>query len=147
MSDTGNAPQAAFIGKTTTIVTSYVSNNIVAGSALPKVIQTIHDTLKTLAAGAAPVEPLTPAVNPKKSVFPDYIVCLEDGRKLATLRRHLMNAYQMTPEEYRAKWNLPGNYPMVAPNYSKRRRELALEMGLGTVVNVEKAPAKSRRKQ
>jgi predicted transcriptional regulator len=133
MSDSGNASSAPFIGKTATIVTSYVSNNEVAGSLLPKMIQSIHDTLKSLAEGETQVEPKTPAVNPKKSVFPDYLVCLEDGKKLAMLRRHLMSVYKMTPEAYRAKWNLPGNYPMVAPNYSKRRRELALEMGFGTV--------------
>jgi predicted transcriptional regulator len=147
MSDTGNVPQTLFIGRTATIVTSYVSNNTIAGSALPKMIQTVHDTLKELATGVTSVVPPTPAVNPKKSVFPDHLICLEDGRRLATLKRHLMSTYKMTPDQYRARWNLPFNYPMVAPNYSKRRRELALETGLGTAAKEAKAPAKPRLKQ
>jgi predicted transcriptional regulator len=120
-----------FMSNTATIVTGYVSNNAISGSALPQVIQAVHTTLQMLAEGKLPAEPPTPAVSPKKSVFPDYLVCLEDGKHLTMLKRHLMDAFKMTPEEYRTKWGLPHTYPMVAPNYSKKRRELALSMGLG----------------
>jgi predicted transcriptional regulator len=133
MSDAVTSPtQSRFMSNTTTIVTGYVSNNKISSSALPEVIQAVHKTLKMLAEGERPVEPPMPAVSPKKSVFPDYLICLEDGKHLAMLKRHLMDAFKMTPDQYRTKWGLPYTYPMVAPNYSKKRRELALSMGLGT---------------
>jgi predicted transcriptional regulator len=138
-------PLSPFIGNTATIVTGYVSHNEIAGSALPQMIQTVYKTLKMLAEGEVPAPAPMPAVNPKKSVFPDYLICLEDGKHLSMLKRHLMDAFKMTPNEYRAKWGLPGHYPMVAPNYSKKRRELAVSMGLGTKKAVQEVTAPKKR--
>lgn len=118
---------------TTNIVAAHVSNNSVAVSDLPKLIRDVYETLnKVEQDGGAPAERPTPAVPVKKSVMPDYIICLEDGKKLKMLKRHLKTAYNMTPEEYREKWGLPADYPMVAPNYAKQRSRLAKEIGLGT---------------
>ena len=117
---------------TSDVVSAHVSNNPVPLSELSGLIQTVYTTLSGLSAPA--VEPkveLRPAVNPKKSVTDDYIICLEDGKKLKMLKRHLRTAYDMTPEQYRAKWGLPHGYPMVAPNYAKKRRQLAKKIGLG----------------
>ncbi len=117
---------------TADIVAAHVSNNSIAISDIPLVIRSVHDALSGLSASAAPEpEPQQPAVSVRSSVKPDYIVCLEDGKKLTMMRRYLMTNFGMTPDEYRAKWNLPKDYPMVAPNYSERRRELAKEIGLG----------------
>jgi len=118
---------------TADIVAAHVSNNSVAVSDLPTLIQNVHGALAGL--GRAVAEPEVkqePAVSIRASVKPDYIVCLEDGKKLKMLKRHLMTHYQMTPEQYRAKWNLPADYPMVAPNYAEQRRSLAKKIGLGT---------------
>jgi predicted transcriptional regulator len=118
---------------TADIVAAHVSNNSVAISDLPLLISSVHSALSGL--GGAPVvveEKLVPAVSVRASVKPDYIVCLEDGKKLKMLRRHLMTAFGMTPDDYRAKWNLPADYPMVAPNYAEQRRVLAKQIGLGT---------------
>ncbi|WP_315761298.1 MucR family transcriptional regulator [Sphingomonas sp. Y38-1Y] len=118
---------------TADIVAAHVSNNSVAVSDLPLLIQNVHGALAGL--GGAVAEPEVkqePAVSVRSSVKPDYIVCLEDGKKLKMLKRHLMTHYQMTPEQYRAKWNLPADYPMVAPNYAEQRRSLAKKIGLGT---------------
>lgn len=118
---------------TADIVAAHVSNNSVAISDLPLLINSIHKALSGL--GGAPVipaEPLVPAVSIRASVKPDYIVCLEDGKKLKMLRRHLMTAFGMTPDDYRAKWGLAADYPMVAPNYAEQRRVLAKQIGLGT---------------
>lgn len=125
--------QETLITLTADIVAAHVSNNSVAVSDLPTLIQNVHSALSGL--GGAPVEPEVkqePAVSVRASVKPDYIVCLEDGKKLKMLKRHLMTHYQMTPEQYRAKWNLPADYPMVAPNYAEQRRTLAKKIGLGT---------------
>ena len=118
---------------TTEIVAAHVSNNTVAVSDLPQLINQVYQSLSTIGAGqpAAPDRP-SPAISPKKSVTPDYIVCLEDGKKLKMLKRHLKTAYNMSPEEYRERWALPADYPMVAPNYAKQRSRLAKEIGLGT---------------
>lgn len=117
---------------TADIVAAHVSNNSVAISDIPLIIRSVHEALAGLSTNAAPVpEPQQPAVSVRSSVKPDYIVCLEDGKKLTMMRRYLMTNFGMTPDEYRAKWNLPKDYPMVAPNYSERRRELAKEIGLG----------------
>jgi predicted transcriptional regulator len=115
------------------IVSAYVSNNPVPVSALPELIASVAASLRGLVEDAAPaqVEPQMPAVPIKKSVRPDYIVSLEDGRKFKSLKRYLRTSYGMTPDEYRAKWNLPSDYPMVAPNYSKTRSDLAKSLGLG----------------
>ncbi|HET8613284.1 MAG TPA: MucR family transcriptional regulator [Sphingomonas sp.] len=118
---------------TADIVSAHVSNNSVAVSDVPGLIQNIHGALAKL--GQAAPEPEVkqePAVSVRASVKPDYIVCLEDGKKLKMLKRHLMTHYQMTPEQYRQKWNLPADYPMVAPNYAEQRRSLAKKIGLGT---------------
>jgi predicted transcriptional regulator len=123
----------ALITLTTDIVAAHVSNNSVDVNELPQLIQNVHDALGRL--GAPQTEPeikLQPAVSVRASVKPDYIVCLEDGKKLKMLKRHLMTHYQLTPEQYRAKWSLPADYPMVAPNYADQRRSLAKKIGLGT---------------
>lgn len=119
---------------TADIVSAHVSNNSVAVNDLPVLIQNIHNALAALADGpAAPEEKKQePAVSIRASVKPDYIVCLEDGKKLKMLKRHLMTHYQMTPDEYRQKWGLNADYPMVAPNYAEQRRSLAKKIGLGT---------------
>ena len=115
------------------IVSAYVSNNSIPVADLPTLIADVHRALNNTQRGMQEPasEPLKPAVNPKKSVFPDYIVCLEDGKKFKSLKRHLRAQYNMTPEQYREKWNLPPDYPMVAPNYAAARSALAKKMGLG----------------
>lgn len=117
---------------TTQIVTAYVTSHSVSVDALPGLVRDVHDAL---ASAGHPVEPEpekpVPAVHPRKSVFPDYIICLEDGKKLKMLRRHLKTTYGMTPQEYRQKWGLPPEYPMVAPEYAERRSVLAKKIGLG----------------
>ncbi len=118
---------------TADIVASHVSNNSVAVSDLPNLIENVFGTLSRLGdVPAAPVVKQEPAVSVRASIKPDYIVCLEDGKKLKMLKRHLMTHYGMTPDDYRAKWNLPADYPMVAPNYAQQRRTLAKKIGLGT---------------
>ena len=124
---------------TTEIVSAHVGNNTVALADLPQLIQDVYRSLDSV--GAAPVqERPQPAVPIKKSVFPDHIICLEDGKKLKMLKRHLKTAYDMSPEDYRERWGLPSDYPMVAPNYAKHRSNLAKKIGLGT------KPRKRRRK-
>jgi predicted transcriptional regulator len=115
------------------IVSAYVSNNSVQVSDLSKLIGEVHRALTGSHAGTVEPkqEPLTPAVNPKRSVHPDYIVCLEDGKKFKSLKRHLHTHYDLSPEQYREKWALPHDYPMVAPNYAQARSALAKKMGLG----------------
>jgi predicted transcriptional regulator len=117
---------------TADIVSAHVSNNSVSATELPSLISSVYASLAGLGSAAvAPSEPPVPAVPIRSSVKPDFIVCLEDGKKLKMLKRHLMTHYQMTPDEYRAKWGLAADYPMVAPNYAERRRDLALAIGLG----------------
>lgn len=126
----------------TEIVVSYVSKNTLPVEEVPAFINKVYDTLE-IAGGNKKDEPSVPAPVPavpiKKSVFPDYIVCLEDGKKLKMLKRHLNTAYGMTPEEYRAKWGLPESYPMVAPAYSERRTKLAKEIGLGRSIKKQQS--------
>ncbi|MGQ5701633.1 MucR family transcriptional regulator [Sandaracinobacteroides sp. A072] len=118
---------------TADIVSSHVANNSVAVNDVPQLIQNVYATLAGLASPAPePEVRAEPAVPIRQSVKPDYIVCLEDGKKLKMLKRHLMTAYGMTPDEYRAKWGLAPDYPMVAPNYAESRRQLAKSIGLGT---------------
>ena len=129
-----NEMQETFITLTADIVAAHVSNNSVAVNDLPTLISNVHTALAALT-GPAPVEPAPkqePAVSIRSSIKPDYVVCLEDGKKLKMLKRHLMTHYQMTPDQYRAKWGLPADYPMVAPNYAEQRRMLAKSIGLGT---------------
>ena len=115
------------------IVSAYVSNNSVPSGDLPSLINDIHEALVRVAGGGieVPAEAPKPAIPVKKSVTPDYIICLEDGKKFKSLKRHLRTQYNMTPEQYREKWGLSPDYPMVAPNYAKARSDLAKEMGLG----------------
>ena len=115
------------------IVSAYVANNSVASGDLPSLIASVHGSLVKLSIGETEpaVEEARPAVPIKKSVTPDYIICLEDGKKFKSLKRHLRTQYNMSPEDYRAKWGLPADYPMVAPNYAAARSSLAKSMGLG----------------
>jgi predicted transcriptional regulator len=117
---------------TAQIVSAHVGNNSVAVADLTTLIQDVHRSLSTVGAAEQTPERPQPAVPIKKSVTPDYIVCLEDGKKLKMLKRHLKTAYGMTPEEYRDRWGLSADYPMVAPNYAQHRSELAKKIGLGT---------------
>lgn len=119
---------------TAKIVSSYLSHNLVEADKLPDLIKSVHKALQEPIVPEAKEEELVPFVHPKKSVFPDYIICLEDGKKLKMLKRHLKTAYDMTPAEYREKWGLPPEYPMVAPSYSEKRSSLAREIGLGNTV-------------
>ncbi|EQA97715.1 putative transcriptional regulator [Sphingobium wenxiniae] len=128
-----SAQNELLITLTSDIVAAHVSNNSVAVSDVATLIQNVHTALTNLSAPApAPEVKPEPAVSVRSSIKPDYIVCLEDGKKLKMLKRHLMTHYQMTPEDYRAKWGLPADYPMVAPNYAEQRRTLAKKIGLGT---------------
>ena len=122
-----------FIGLTAEIVSAYVSNNTVASGDIPALINQVHAALLRVSSGQAEPssEPLKPAVPIKRSINPDFIVCLEDGKKFKSLKRHLRTQYDMTPEQYREKWGLPPDYPMVAPNYAAARSQLAKQMGLG----------------
>ncbi len=130
---TEQAESNEILALTTNIVAAHVSNNSVAVADLPRLIREVHDSLTTVGAGGGrePERP-APVVPIKKSVTPEYIVCLEDGKKLKMLKRHLKTAYNMSPEEYRERWGLPADYPMVAPNYAKQRSKLAKQIGLGT---------------
>jgi predicted transcriptional regulator len=128
------------------IVSAYVSNNTVATGDLPGFIRTVHDTLNEIDSGAEPVSrDLTPVVPIKKSVTADYIICLEDGKKLKMLKRYLRSQYGMSPEDYRARWNLPADYPMVAPNYASQRSRLAKQIGLGKAAT--NGTTRTRRKK
>ncbi|MDB5596741.1 MAG: transcriptional regulator, MucR family [Hyphomicrobiales bacterium] len=131
MSDDNN--QSSYIELAADIVSAYVSNNSVPASDLASLINDVHSALVRVTSGIAPVsvEALKPAVPAKKSVTNDFIICLEDGKKFKSLKRHLRTQYNMSPEEYREKWGLPPDYPMVAPNYAKARSQLAKQMGLG----------------
>ncbi len=125
--------KSEIIEMTADIVSAYVGNNSIATADLPALIQSIHRALTAVSGGVEPVEvaPKEPAVPVRRSVTPEYLICLEDGRKFKSLKRHLRTKYNMSPEEYRAKWGLAKDYPMVAPNYAKARSELAKQMGLG----------------
>lgn len=118
---------------TSQIVAAHVSNNVVPTGDLPGVIQSVFEKMSELANGPIeePVEELKPFVPIKKSITPDYLICLEDGKRLKMLKRHLSTAYDMTPDEYRERWGLGSDYPMVAPNYAAKRQELAKKIGLG----------------
>lgn len=130
-----NPAGADLLGLTAEIVAAHVSNNSVSVTDLPNLITEVHRTLSSLGTAPAPKaepEKLVPAVPVKKSITPDYLVCLEDGKKMKMLKRHLQTSYGMTPEQYRDKWGLPPDYPMVAPNYAQHRSTLAKKIGLGT---------------
>ena len=132
MADLSN--EASCIQLTANIVSAYVRNNSVSSAEIPALISQVYLALMRVssgAAGAGPAEPLKPAISIKRSITPAYLVCLEDGKKFKSLKRHLGTQYQMTPDQYRAKWNLPADYPMVAPDYAAARSQLAKQMGLG----------------
>ena len=156
----------SFVDLTASIVSAYLSNNPTPAAEIPGLISQIHAALLRVSAGRpeAPLEPAKPAVPVKKSMTPDYLVCLEDGKRFKSLKRHLRTVYDLTPEQYRAKWGLAHDYPMVAPNYAAARSELAKQLGLGQkrrsepVVEAQpepvqaepeqvKAPARGRRKK
>ena len=124
----------ALLRMTAEVVAAYLGNNTLPTGQLPEVISAVYLSLKSLESkGAEPKpEPFKPAVPIRKSITPDYLICLEDGKKLKMLKRHLKTAYDMTPDEYRERWSLPPDYPMVAPNYARQRSKLAKEIGLGT---------------
>jgi len=130
MNDTATG---SYIALTADIVSAYVSNNTVPASDIPSLISQVHSALMRVSGGPSDTqpEPLKPAIAVKKSITPDYLVCLEDGKKFKSLKRHLRTQYNMTPEAYREKWGLPPDYPMVAPNYAAARSQLAKQMGLG----------------
>jgi predicted transcriptional regulator len=130
---TENTSGGTYIELTAEIVSAYVSNNTVPAGDLHSLISQVHSALTRVSSGHvdAPNEPLKPAVSVKKSITADHIVCLEDGKKFKSLKRHLRTQYNMTPEQYREKWSLAPDYPMVAPNYAAARSELAKQMGLG----------------
>jgi len=150
MSDT-TIERNELLALTAEIVSAHVSNNAIGSGEVSTLLQSVFDTLNSLGSEEAAPAALTPAVPIKRSVTDDYIVCLEDGKKLKMLKRHLMTAYGMTPEEYRAKWGLKSDYPMVAPNYALKRQELAKKIGLGRKPRVAEpvptpAPAALARK-
>ena len=122
-----------FVDLTASIVSAYVSNNATTASEIPALISQIHAALVRVShsGSEAPVEPAKPAISIKKSMTSDYLVCLEDGKRFKSLKRHLRTQYNMSPEQYREKWGLPADYPMVAPNYAVARSQLAKKMGLG----------------
>jgi predicted transcriptional regulator len=144
MNDTQSGKADELLRLATDIVAAYVSNNPVPVSELPGMIKSVHSTVGGLT-GSTPADVGTaqkPAINVKKSVTPEYIVCLEDGKKLKMLKRYLRSRYNMTPDEYRAKWGLPADYPMVAPNYAQQRSDFAKKIGLG-----RSAPATKGRRR
>lgn len=141
--------QAAKIGMAETLITltsdivaAHVSNNSVGVEDVTALINNVYTALSGLGTEVSEETPPEPAVSIRSSVKPDYIVCLEDGKKLKMLKRHLMTHYKMTPEDYRRRWNLPSDYPMVAPSYTEKRRELAKKIGLGRKPAAQSAPEK-----
>ena len=130
---TGKSADEDLLRMTTDVVAAYVKNNSLPSSQLPDVISTVYASLRTLDGriGEEKGEPLRPAVAVRKSITPDYLICLEDGKKLKMLKRHLRSTYNLTPDEYRQKWSLPADYPMVAPNYAEQRSAFAKQIGLG----------------
>src|SRR3954468_11034389 len=149
-----NTSAQSYIGLAADIVSAYVSNNSLPTSELPALLNAVHTALAATAKGQIqePTPALVPAVSIKKSITPDHIVCLDDGKKFKSLKRHLRTTYDLTPDQYRAKWGLAHDYPMVAPNYAAARSELAKQMGLGArrqkaaEAAQPAAPVKGRRK-
>ena len=130
-SDHPSADGGILIELTTEIVSAYVGNNPVQGAELPSLIRDVHDSLCGLNDGQGGNTELKPAISVKKSITDDHLICLEDGKKFKSLKRHLRSKYDMSPEEYRERWSLPYDYPMVAPSYARQRSDLAKKMGLG----------------
>lgn len=126
-----NQTSEEYIQLATDIVSAYVGNNTVKSCDLPQLIKSVHESLASLTTTHMPVAASEPAVPIKQSIEEDFLICLEDGKKFKSLKRHLRSKFDMSPEEYRTKWGLPGDYPMVAPGYSRQRSNLAKKMGLG----------------
>ncbi len=151
MTDIANEDKEMLVTLTSDIVSAHLSNNSVNVDAVPELITSVYAALASLGEKPAPQEERPePAVSIRSSVKPDYIVCLEDGKKLKMLKRYLRTNYNMSPEEYRARWNLPADYPMVAPNYAEKRRDLAKKIGLGRISGASAAsaaPKKARAKK
>ncbi|MGX5803366.1 MucR family transcriptional regulator [Bradyrhizobium sp. Arg314] len=147
MSEENETQTVDLVGLTADIVSAYVSKNAVPVSGLSELIASVHSSLSGIGPATAPDQPKQePAVNPKRSVFPDYIICLEDGKKFKSLKRHLAVHYSLTPDEYREKWGLKSDYPMVAPNYAAQRSELAKASGLGRKPVAEPAKSAGRKR-
>ncbi len=149
MSEEQTINRSEILALTTEIVSAHLSNNETGPESIPELIQSVFDKLTALATDEPAPTERTPAVPIKKSITDDHIICLEDGKKLKMLKRHLMTSYGMTPEDYRSKWGLKADYPMVAPNYAKKRQELAVKIGLGRkprVVEAAPAPAPKTRR-
>jgi predicted transcriptional regulator len=149
MTDENTKPEADLIELTTDIVAAYVSNNPLPAGELPQLIADIHAAIAGVAAGAVPQqaeEKPVPAISVRKSVTPDFLICLEDGKKFKSLKRHLATHHGLTPEEYRQRWNLPADYPMVASNYSAARSAMAKSIGLGRKPAPAPEPAKPAAK-
>jgi len=143
---TANTENAKIVELASDIVSAYVAQNAVRAADLPDLIASVHGALSGLGKPVqAQPEALTPAVPVKKSITPDFIVCLEDGKRFKSLKRHLRTTYDLTPEQYRTKWGLPSDYPMVAPNYAKARSELARTMGLGQQRRKTAAQGRSKK--
>ena len=140
-----NISKEQLLEMTTEIVSAYVGNNTIVAGELNELIVSIHDSLHNLTTGGVEVEPepIKPAVPVRRSVTPDYLICLEDGKRLKMLKRHLRTTYGLSPDDYRAKWGLPADYPMVAPNYAQQRSEFAKKIGLGKVGQEKRRRGKS----
>ncbi|WP_189521635.1 MULTISPECIES: MucR family transcriptional regulator [unclassified Mesorhizobium] len=146
MADDSHSHAGSLIELTADIVSAYVSKNAVPVASLADLIESVNSSLVRIGQPLEPEKPAqVPAVNPKRSVTPDYIICLEDGKKFKSLKRHLATHFGLTPDEYRQKWGLPHDYPMVAPAYSESRSNLAKSLGLGRKTVTKKAPAKRGR--
>src|ERR1700741_3874074 len=141
--------ESEFVELTADIVSAYVGNNSVSAAGLPSLIRSIHDAIRGISNGQieAPVVAQAPAVSVRKSVSPDFLICLEDGRRFKSLKRHLRTKYNISPEDYRAKWGLPKDYPMVSPNYAASRSALAKSMGLGQGGRQAPKPKPTRAKK
>lgn len=141
--------KSEFIELTADIVSAYVGKNSVSAADLPSLIKSIHDAISGVSSGQteAPVVAQAPAVSIRKSINPDFLICLEDGRRFKSLKRHLRTKYDMSPEDYRAKWGLPKDYPMVSPNYAASRSALAKSMGLGQGGRQAPKPKPTRAKK
>jgi predicted transcriptional regulator len=145
LTDTNGASDQDFLNLTVDIVSAYVEKNALSPADVPKLVRDVHAALSGLHAAAGPTEvAATPAVSIRKSITPDYLICLDDGKKFKSLKRHI-GQLGMTPERYRAKWNLPADYPMVAPNYSAYRSSLAISFGLGREAGKTPKPKPQRR--
>ncbi|WP_298337761.1 MucR family transcriptional regulator [uncultured Erythrobacter sp.] len=144
MLDDATETHETLVALTADIVSAHVSNNSVPLDGMPQLISSVYDALSSAGTEEQTPKPQDPAVPIKRSVKPDYIICLEDGKKLKMLKRYLRTNFNMTPEEYRAKWKLPADYPMVAPNYAEKRRDLAKKIGLGRKPVKERARRRSK---